>query len=67
MFDKYQAYSREINPSSHRRACFTRTMIVNSQQQKSRRHSGRESQGARSQEELIGGKPQVVKQLGLWL
>jgi hypothetical protein len=44
--------------SSRQTGCYIRTMTSGIQL---RKHSGRESQGARHQDELIGGKPPVVK------
>jgi hypothetical protein len=49
----------ERNPSSRQSVCYTRTMIARVQSQKKR--PGRDFQGAWPQDELIGGKPPVVK------
>jgi hypothetical protein len=43
-----------------KRGCYTRTMTARVQLRK-RKIDGRESQGARHQDELIGGKLLVVK------
>jgi hypothetical protein len=47
------------DPSSRQRGCYIRTMTAGVQLRK--KNSGRESQGARRQDELIGSKPSVVK------
>jgi hypothetical protein len=57
--DKGEAYSLETNPSSRQRKCCVRT--VASRVQLQNKISGRESQGACGQDELIGDKPPVVK------
>jgi hypothetical protein len=46
------------NPSSRQRGCYIRTMTARVQLEK--KMSGRESQEAWRQDELIGGKPPVV-------
>jgi hypothetical protein len=53
-----QAYSQETNPSSRQRGCYIRTIIASVQSEKI---SGRGSEGAWRQAELLGGKPPVVK------
>jgi hypothetical protein len=59
---KGQAYSYETNPSSSQRICYIRTTTAMVQlQNKKEEISGRESRGAWRQDELIGGKPPVVK------
>jgi hypothetical protein len=45
--------------SSRQRGCYIRTMTAGVQLRK--KYSGRESQGARRQDELLGGKPPVAK------
>jgi hypothetical protein len=62
--DKVRAYWQEINPSSHQRGYYIRTISARVHLKKI---SGRESQGAWRQDELIGGKPPVIKWLWLWL
>jgi ribosomal protein S19E (S16A) len=47
------------DPSSCHRKCYIRTMTAGVQLRKI--YSGRESQGARRQDELTGGKTSVVK------
>jgi hypothetical protein len=56
---KGQAYSQETNPDSRQRGCYIRPITTKIQLKK--RIYGRESQGASSHDELIGGKPSVVK------
>jgi hypothetical protein len=46
------------DPFSRQKECYIRTMTAGVQL---RKISGRESQGARHQDELNGGKPPVVK------
>jgi hypothetical protein len=46
------------------RGCYVRTITVSVQQEN--KITGRESQGACRQDELIGTTPPIVKQLGLW-
>jgi hypothetical protein len=46
------------DPSSRQSGCYIKTMTASVQLKK---NTGRESQGACRQEELIGGKPPVVK------
>jgi hypothetical protein len=47
------------DPPFRQRGCHIRTMTAGVQLR--RKNSGRESQGARGQDEMIGGKPPVVK------
>jgi hypothetical protein len=47
------------DPSSRQRGCYVRSITAGVQMRKE--NSGRESQGARRQDELIGFKPPVVK------
>jgi hypothetical protein len=47
------------DPSSRQRGCYIMTIAAGIHLRK--KNSGRESQGARHQDELIGGKPPVVK------
>jgi hypothetical protein len=60
--DQQQLYA--IDLSSRHRGCYIRTMPARVQLKK---NDGRESQGAWRQDELIGGKPTVVKKLWHWL
>jgi hypothetical protein len=52
------------DPSSRQRGWYIRTTTASVQLEN--KNSGRESQGACRQEELIGGKPPVVKEVWLW-
>jgi hypothetical protein len=54
---KAQQQLQTTDPSSRERECYIKTIIASVQLKK----SGRESQGACRQDELIGGKPPVVK------
>jgi hypothetical protein len=47
------------DPSSRQRGCYIRTITANVQLEN--KITGRESQGVCRQDELIGGKPPVVK------
>jgi hypothetical protein len=53
--------SRILNdiPSSHQRGCYIRTITASVHLEN--KNSGSGSQGALRQDELIGGKPPVVK------
>jgi hypothetical protein len=55
--DQQQLYTKDL--SSRQRGCYIRTMPASVQLEN--KMTGRESQGACSQAELIGGKPPVVK------
>jgi hypothetical protein len=57
--DEGQQQLQTTDPSFRQRECYIRTMIAGVQLKK--KSSGRESQGPRYQDELIGGKPPVVK------
>jgi hypothetical protein len=54
-----QQQLKMADPSSRQRGCYIRAMTAGVQLRK--QNSGRESRGARPQDELIGGKPAVVK------
>jgi hypothetical protein len=54
---KVPAYSKESNPSSRQRGCYLRTECQGSVKKNVRS----EPQGAWRQDEIIGGKPTVVK------
>jgi hypothetical protein len=47
------------DPSSRQRRCYIRTITVSIKLENT--ITGRESQGARRRDEMIGGKPSVVK------
>jgi hypothetical protein len=51
----------QTNPPSLQRGCYIRTVSIQLE-----KISDRESQGDWRQDEMIGGKPPVVKQLWLW-
>jgi hypothetical protein len=57
--NKGQQQLQMTDPSSHQRGCYIRTMTTGVQLRKN--YSGRESQESRRQDELIDGKPPVVK------
>jgi hypothetical protein len=59
---KSQAHSEETSPSSRQRGCYIRA--ITARVQLGGKISGRRSQVAWHQDELISGKPPVVKQLG---
>jgi hypothetical protein len=58
LLTKSQAYSLEINPFSRQKGCYIMTMTARVHLEKI---SGREPQGAWRQDELIDGKPPVIK------
>jgi hypothetical protein len=60
---EYQQQFETTDPSSRQRGRYTRTITASVQLENI--ITGRESQGACRQDELIGGKPTIVKKL--WL
>jgi hypothetical protein len=56
---EYQQQLRKTDPPSRQRGCYIRT--ITSSVQFENKVTGRESQGACLQDELIGGKPPVGK------
>jgi hypothetical protein len=54
-----QPHKQQTDPSSRQRGGYIRTMTAGVQLRK--KNSGHVSQGARRQDELIGGKPPILK------
>jgi hypothetical protein len=52
-------YSQETNPSSRHERCYITTVTARDHLQN--KISGRDPQGTWNQDELVGGKPSVVK------
>jgi hypothetical protein len=57
-----EAQQQLTDPSSRQRECYIRTIDCKGSVEK---NAGRESQGAWCQDEMIGGKRPVIKQLSL--